>query len=86
MILSLEQEYGVSLTTSTTTFEFELGKELTLYEDCSPTETDCETRIVDIVDMTHEEEIQMYMKASKKELCEMLIEANKHLRNLSRKI
>jgi hypothetical protein len=32
--------------------------------------------------MTKKEQLDMYMKCSKKELCEMLIEANKHLKNL----
>ncbi len=30
--------------------------------------------------MTKQEQVDMYMKCSKKELCEMLIEANKHLK------
>ena len=36
--------------------------------------------MVQEVEMTKEEQIKMYMKSSKKELCEMLIEANKHLK------
>ena len=32
------------------------------------------------VEMTKEEQIKMYMKSSKEELCIMLIEANKHLK------
>ena len=34
------------------------------------------------IEMTKEEQMTMYMKCSKKELCEMLIEANRHLKNL----
>jgi len=34
------------------------------------------------MEMTKEEQMTMYMKCSKKELCEMLIEANRHLKNL----
>jgi hypothetical protein len=38
--------------------------------------------MVQEIEMTKEEQMTMYMKCSKKELCEMLIEANKHLKNL----
>ena len=38
--------------------------------------------MVQEIEMTKEEQMIMYMKCSKKELCEMLIEANKHLKNL----
>jgi hypothetical protein len=34
------------------------------------------------IEMTKEEQTIMYMKCSKKELCEMLIDANWHLKNL----
>jgi hypothetical protein len=34
------------------------------------------------IEMTKEEQMTMYMKCSKKELCKMLIEANRHLKNL----
>jgi len=34
------------------------------------------------IEMTAEEQMTMYMKCSKKELCKMLIEANRHLKNL----
>ena len=36
--------------------------------------------MVQEVIMTKQEQVDMYMKCSKKELCEMLIEANKHLK------
>lgn len=39
--------------------------------------------MVQEVEMTKKEQIEMYMKSPKKELCEMLIEANRHLKNLS---
>lgn len=35
-----------------------------------------------VIEMTVNEQITMYMKCSKKELCKMLIEANRHLKNL----
>ena len=38
--------------------------------------------MVQEIEMTKEEQMTMYMKCSKKELCKMLIEANKHLKNL----
>lgn len=38
--------------------------------------------MVQEIEMTKEEQMIMYMKCSKKELCEMLIEANRHLKNL----
>jgi len=38
--------------------------------------------MVQIVDMTTEEQLDMYMKRSKKEICKMLIEANRHLKRL----
>lgn len=38
--------------------------------------------MVQLKDQTYEEELEMYMACSKKELAEMLIEANKHLLNL----
>jgi len=38
--------------------------------------------MVQEIEMTKEEQMTMYMKCSKKELCEMLIEANRHLKNL----
>jgi len=38
--------------------------------------------MVQEIEMTKEEQMIMYMKCSKRELCEMLIEANKHLKNL----
>jgi len=38
--------------------------------------------MVQEIEMTKEEQITMYMKCSKKELCEMLVEANRHLKNL----
>ena len=33
------------------------------------------------IEITEEEQLTMYMKCYKKELCKMLIEANKHLKN-----
>jgi hypothetical protein len=38
--------------------------------------------MVQEIEMTKEEQMTMYMKCSKKELCKMLIEANRHLKNL----
>ena len=38
--------------------------------------------MVQEIEMTVDEQMTMYMKCSKKELCKMLIEANKHLKNL----
>lgn len=38
--------------------------------------------MVEEIEMTVDEQMTMYMKRSKKELCKMLIEANKHLKNL----
>ena len=38
--------------------------------------------MVQEIEMTKEEQMTMYMKCSKKELCEMLVEANRHLKNL----
>ena len=38
--------------------------------------------MVQEIEMTIDEQMTMYMKCSKKELCKMLIEANKHLKNL----
>jgi len=35
--------------------------------------------MVRVGEMTDEEQLKMYMKCSKKELCKMLIQANKHL-------
>ena len=35
-----------------------------------------------IEEMTEKEQLKLYMKKSKKEICEMLIKANKHLKNL----
>lgn len=32
--------------------------------------------------MTHEEQLKMYMKCTKKELCQTLIEANRYLDNM----
>lgn len=39
--------------------------------------------MVQIIPQTHEEKLQMYMKCKKKELALMLIEANRHLENLT---
>jgi len=38
--------------------------------------------MVQEIEMTEKEQLDMYMKCSKKELCKMLIEANRHLKNL----
>ena len=38
--------------------------------------------MVQEIEMTKKEQLDMYMKCSKKELCKMLIEANRHLKNL----
>ena len=38
--------------------------------------------MVQEIEMTEKEQLDMYMKYSKKELCKMLIEANRHLKNL----
>lgn len=37
--------------------------------------------MMQIIEQTHEEKMAMYMKLSKKELAQMLIEANRHLEN-----
>lgn len=63
-----------------------LFKEFTMYEDCIPVEADTQTRIVQVVQMTHEEQVEMYMKCSKKELCVMLIECNKFLQQMKPQI
>jgi len=42
--------------------------------------------MVQIVDMTTEEQLDMYMKCSKKEICKMLIEANRHLKRFQVKL
>ena len=39
--------------------------------------------MVQEIEMTKEEQMTMYMKCSKKELCKMLIETNKHLKKLT---
>lgn len=38
--------------------------------------------MVQEIEMTEKEQLDMYMKCSKKELCKMLIEANRHLKKL----
>lgn len=38
--------------------------------------------MLQVVEQTEEEQMKMYMKLSKKEIIKMLIEANKHLRNI----
>ena len=37
--------------------------------------------MIQIIEQTKEEKVKMYSKLSKKELIEMLIEANRHLNN-----
>ena len=44
-----------------------------------------ETNYMQVVELTDEEQIKLYLKScTKKKLAEMLTEANKHLKNLSR--
>ena len=38
--------------------------------------------MVQEVEQTHEEKVNMYMKCDKKELINMLIESNKHLKSI----